>query len=120
MKESTRNWIQFGTTTLVALGWSAFDRRHDLIPLIESCAPLVSGVVLPIGYMLIGFSFGFATCKRIEIRDRRKSSNPFGTKRAETTYTRVEMEPEAMEKAKRAVERKALEMRVNDLEGKEQ
>ena len=118
MKESTRNWIQFGITTLVALGWSAFDRRHDLIPLIESCAPLVSSVVLPIGYMLIGFSFGFATCKRIEIRDRRKNNNPFGTKQVETTYTKVEMTSEAMEKARRDVERKALEMRVHDLEDK--
>ena len=56
--------------------------------------------------------------ERIEIRDRRKNNNPFGTKRVETTYTRVEMTPEAMEKARRDVERKALEMRVHDLEDK--
>lgn len=46
------------------------------------------------------------------------TSTPFGTKRVETTYTRVEMTPEAMEKARRDVERKALEMRVHDLEDK--
>lgn len=46
------------------------------------------------------------------------TGNPFGTKRVETTYTRVEMTPEAMEKARRDVERKALEMRAHDLEGK--
>lgn len=120
MKESVRNWVQYGITTLIAFGWAVFDRRHDLMPLFEAWSPLVSHVVVPIGYVLIGFSFGFATCKRFEIRDKRNNANPLGTKLVEKTYTRVEMTPESMEKAKRAVEQKALEMRVGDLEKRDE
>ena len=51
-------------------------------------------------------------------RPTKVTGSPFDTKRVETTYTKVEMTPEAMEKAECAVERKALEMRANDLEDK--
>lgn len=79
--------------------------------------------ILPFSAFTLGVVFGAGITCLLAIRygvlaTSRDEGSPFDTKRVETTYTRVEMTPEAMEKAKCAVEREALEMRVNDLEDK--
>lgn len=81
--------------------------------------------ILPLSTFTLGFVFGAGvTCylamKHGVFQEKADDGNPFGTKRVETTYTMVDMKPEAMEKAKSDVERKALEMRVNDLESREE
>lgn len=79
--------------------------------------------ILPFSTFTLGVVFGAGiTCllaiRRGVLPTSRDEDSPFDTKRVETTYTKVEMTPEAMEKARRDVERKALEMRVHDLEDK--
>lgn len=48
------SWVQYAITTVIAIGWSVFDRWARLEPLLEPLMPLVS----PIAYMAIGAALG--------------------------------------------------------------
>lgn len=63
MKESTRNWVQYAITTLLGVAWAAFDRRAELVPIVSDAWPSISWFVVPAGYVAIGFSFGWVTCR---------------------------------------------------------
>lgn len=54
-------WIRYAITTLIGLGWSAFDRWAQLQPFFEAWLPWVS----PLAYVAVGAAIGFMACKTL-------------------------------------------------------
>lgn len=71
MSASARNWLQYALTLLSGIAFSVFDRRAELIPYVRGWWSSAAPVLVPLGYTAIGFSLGYATCRRVTIEKQK-------------------------------------------------